>query len=218
MPQPLPTSRAQALDADPHERPDVLLDQERLANLSKQAQSQPEITDSAALPEFLRVPSSKSIWRRPMVRAGLSLLALLLLSALLLQASFHFRDTLAATHPDLRPTLVAACKVAGCEIKPRQRIESIGVENSALNQAGSINHYQLVVGLRNKTSTEVATPWIDLSLTDSAGALVAKRILGPADFKSDKLAMAADSELVLQTMLSTGASRVSGYTVEVFYP
>ena len=118
----------------------------------------------------------------------------------------------------MRPTLQAACTIAGCEIKPRLHIESIDVESSALNQIGSGNHYQLTVGLRNMTGSEVATPWIDVSLTDSAGALVAKRVLSPVDFKTDKTAMPGGADLTLQTVLSTGNARVSGYNVEVFYP
>ncbi|MCV2370041.1 zinc-ribbon and DUF3426 domain-containing protein [Roseateles oligotrophus] len=201
-------------------RPDVLMD-ERLAKISAQAQSelhQSAGTSDAALPEFLRTHPSKTRWQRPAARIALSLSALFLLSTLMLQAGLQFRDTLAALRPNLRPTLQAVCKIAGCEIKPRRYIEGLGVESSALNQAGSGNHYQLVIGLRNKTNTEVATPWIDLSLTDSAGALVARRVLGPADFKTDKLALPAASELALQTMLSTGDARVSGYSVEIFYP
>lgn len=201
------------------ERPDVVLAEHLAKITAPQTQAPAPAADAAAaLPEFLRPAAAKTKWQGSKASIALSLLALLLLSALLLQAGLHFRDTLAALHPGLRPTLQMACALAGCEIKPRQRIEGIGVESSALNQAGSGNHYQLVVGLRNKNSTEVATPWVDVSLTDSAGALVAKRVLAPADFKTDKLAMPADSELVLQTTLSTGGARVSGYSVEIFYP
>lgn len=206
---------AMGVDIDMGERPDVLLD-ERLSKISAQAQT--EASGSTTLPEFLREQPAKTRWQRPAARISLSLLALLLLSALLLQAGHHFRDSLAVLHPELRPTLLAACAFSGCEIKPRQHIESIGVESNALNQVGSGNHYQLMVGLRNKADSDVATPWIDVSLTDSAGALVAKRVLGPLDFKTDKTVMPGGSELVLQAVLSTGNARVSGYSVEIFYP
>ncbi|WP_310390040.1 zinc-ribbon and DUF3426 domain-containing protein [Roseateles sp.] len=203
---------------DISERPDVVL-AEHFSKLNSQAAAQAEVKDAgAALPEFLRPHAAKTNWQGLKARIALGLLALLLLSAMLLQVGLHFRDTLAALHPGLRPSLQLACAAAGCELKPRQYIEGIGLESSALNQAGSGNHYQLVVGLRNKSGTEVATPWVDVSLTDSAGALVAKRVLGPMDFKTDKLAMPAGSDLSLQTMLSTGGVRISGYSVEVFYP
>ncbi|MCV2361410.1 zinc-ribbon domain-containing protein [Paucibacter sp. TC2R-5] len=215
---------AMDLHADIDERPDVVLG-ERLAKSSAptqaqaQAEAQAENTAAAAaLPEFLRQQNAKTKWQNPKLRIALGLLSLLLLGALLLQAGLHFRNTVAAHQPGLRPALQAACAIAGCEISPRQYIEGIGVESSALNQAGPGNQYQLVVGLRNKSGTEVATPWVDLSLTDAAGALVAKRVLGPADFKTDKTAMPAGSDLSLQTLLSTGDKRVSGYSVEIFYP
>ncbi|MCV2355316.1 zinc-ribbon domain-containing protein [Paucibacter sp. B2R-40] len=218
LPSPQAEPPAMDLHADINERPDVVLG-ERLAQHHAPAQAKAEApADNAAIPEFLRTQATRTKWRNPKRRIALSLLALLLLSALLLQAGLHYRNTVAAIQPGLRPALQAACAFAGCEILPRQHIESIGVESSALNQAGPGNQYQLVVGLRNKSSTEVATPWVELSLTDSAGALVAKRILAPADFKSDKLAMPAGSDLALQTLLSTGSNRVSGYSVEIFYP
>ena len=213
-----PAERPAMGQPDGNERPDVVL-AEHLATLNSQQAAQTEVKGAAAaLPEFLRPHAAKTYWQGLKARIALSLLALLLLSALLLQVGLHFRDTLAALHPGLRPTLQLACAAAGCELKPRQNIEGIGLESSALNQAGLGNHYQLVVGLRNKSGTEVATPWVDVSLTDSAGALVAKRVLGPLDFKTDKLAMAAGSDLSLQTMISTGGVRVSGYSVEIFYP
>jgi predicted Zn finger-like uncharacterized protein len=205
---------AKELDPNITDRPDVVLG-ERLTKIGATA---PTPAEAAALPEFLRAQAAKTKWHSVKWRMVLSLLALLLLIGLLFQVGLHFRNTLAALHLGLRPALHMACSMTGCEIAPRQYLEGIGVESSALNQAGSGNHYQLMVGLRNKSNTEVATPWVDVSLTDSAGALVAKRVLGPADFKTDKLAMAAGSDLNLQTLISTGDARVSGYSVEIFYP
>lgn len=215
-PPPVEADIGPRADPDMGERPDVLLDQ-RLSKLNEPA-PQEQAPATADLPEFLRAQPAKTRWQQPAARLVLSLLALLLSSALLLQVGYHFRDSLASLHPGLRPTLQAACAIAGCEIKPRQHIDSIDVEGNALNQVGSGNHYQLTVGLRNKAVSDVATPWIDVSLTDSAGALVAKRVLSPLDFKADKMVMPGGSDLTLQTLLSTGNARVSGYSVEIFYP
>lgn len=212
---------------DMGDKPDVLMD-ERLTKISAHAndtagQSPAPATASApagdaALPEFLRGQSDQAKWQRPAARVAMTALTLVLLSLLTLQIGLHFRDGLAALQPGLRPALEAACAITGCEVKAWQRIERIGLESSALNQAGSGNHYQLAVGLRNKADTDIAIPWVDVSLTDAAGALVAKRSLSPSDFKIDRPAMAAGSDLNLQATLSTGDSRVAGYSVEIFYP
>ena len=64
----------------------------------------------------------------------------------------------------------------------------------------------------------VSMPAIDLTLTDSAGQLVARRALLPADFRVTDPTVAPGGEAALQVLLSAGNPRVSGYTVEVFYP
>ncbi len=136
-----------------------------------------------------------------------------------LQLSLHFHDAIVALYPQARPALTALCEAGGCEIKPWRRIDAVSVEASALNQAGPNNQYQLTVSLRNKSGVEVATPWVELSLSDAAGAVVARRMLAPTDFgHSAKPAIAAGAELPLQVLLATGSQRVAGYTVEIFHP
>ena len=176
-------------------------------------------TASQPVPEFLRKHSdAKSSKQGAALKWSLGLTAVLLTAALTLQFSLHFRDALAAQQASLRPALEALCQLKGCELKPWHNIEAISVETSALNQAGAGNHYKLQVGLRNKSKAEIATPWVELSLTDSTGKLLAKRSLRPSELNSDKPAMAPGSELNLHTLLSTGPSKVSGYSVEIFYP
>ncbi|MEJ6008189.1 zinc-ribbon and DUF3426 domain-containing protein [Paucibacter sp. AS339] len=177
-----------------------------------------EATTAASVPEFLRPARGNSRWHRPTVRLGLFASALLLVSALGLQGALHFRDALAAQQPVLRPLLTSICQLAACELRDWQHIESISVETSALNQAGSGNHYKLLVGLRNKGKAAVATPWVELSMTDAAGNLLAKRTLRPSDLHSERTSMPPGSDLNLQALLTTGPLKVSGYSVEIFYP
>ncbi|MFY7867817.1 DUF3426 domain-containing protein [Roseateles sp.] len=185
---------------------------------SKPASNKDAEAKSSPVPEFLRTKPSQSFWRRPAVRAGLSVTGLLLTALLSLQATLHFRDALAAQQPALRPALSSLCRMAACELQAWQHIESISVESSALNLAGPDNHYKLLVGLRNKGSAEVATPWVELSLTDASGTVLAKRSLRPTDLHAQQATLPAGSELNLQTLLSTGTLKVSGYSVEIFYP
>jgi len=64
----------------------------------------------------------------------------------------------------------------------------------------------------------LALPSVDLSLTDADGQLVARRALGPADFRASLAPIAPGGETALQLTLSAGSPRVAGYTVEIFYP
>jgi hypothetical protein len=114
--------------------------------------------------------------------------------------------------------LQAWCRLSGCTIEPPRRIEDIVVESTALAKAPVGDAFRLSVTLRNRATTVAALPWIDLSLTDANGQLVARRALGPNDFRSPTTTMQPSGETSLQAMMSTGTTRIAGYTVEVFYP
>jgi predicted Zn finger-like uncharacterized protein len=170
-------------------------------------------------PAFVRVADRKARWSSPRVRLALSLVALLLAGLLALQAAHHFRDDLAAEVPALRPLLARWCGVAGCRVQPPRRIGDISVEHTALTRAATGEAaYQLSVTLRNRADVPVRMPAVDLTLTDTAGQLVARRVLMPADFRVADPVLDAGGEAALQALLAPGDPRVAGYTVEVFYP
>ncbi|MEJ5999062.1 zinc-ribbon and DUF3426 domain-containing protein [Paucibacter soli] len=173
---------------------------------------------AAPLPSFLKHAEGRARWQRRPVRLALALGSGLLALGLTAQVLWHFRDAAAAIYPQALPQLRAACAQLGCEIKPWQRIDAISVESSALTLAASGNHYKLSLALRNKSGWELALPWVDLTLTDANGAIVARRALSPADFNLGKNSLAAGAEQGLQLVLSTGKQRVTGYTVEIFHP
>ena len=224
---------------DMGDRPDVVLApslQEKKKKPKREAK--PEKAEKAAKPEkaareakpaqpsFMRKAERQARWRRPGVRVAMGVSIALLATLLGVQAAVHFRDSLAAIYPPARPVLASLCGLAGCEIQPWRHIDGLSVENTALSQAGQSsagNQYQLTVALRNKSGVTLALPWIDLSLTDSAGAVVSRRTLAPSDFRTDKgaavgNALAAGADVPMQVLLSTGSLRVSGYTVEIFHP
>jgi predicted Zn finger-like uncharacterized protein len=180
------------------------------------------VSAASALPSFMRAAQRRPT---PAARIALALGSLLLLGLLGLQTALHFHDAMAALFPPIRPALQALCRLGDCELRPWKRIDGISIESSALNQIGTANQFQLTVSLRNKSGIELALPWVELSLTDAAGAVVLRRALAPTDFlNGDKLPavptarLAAGSERSLQVLLSSGVQRVSGYSVEIFHP
>ena len=175
------------------------------------------------VPSFVRRAQAEERWRRPGVRVALSAVSMLLVLLLGGQFALHSRDALAAQYPTAKPMLNTMCAAAGCEIQPWRHIEVLSVENTGLIQAGTGNQYQLSVSLLNKGNVPVAMPWIELSLSDSQGALLARRTLSPQEFRTDKGAAPGTSigggaDLNLQVLLATGEQRVSGYGVVLFYP
>lgn len=171
---------------------------------------------TTAVPEFMRRAESSARWNRPGVRIALATASLLLTLLLLLQLVLHFRDALAALHPPLRGALQALCGGFGCELKPWRRIDALSIESTSLNPVGS--SYKLNLSLRNKTAVDIAAPWIELSLTDASGAPFARRVLGPDTLSPQLKQVLAESETALSLNFSTSGQRVSGYSVNLFYP
>jgi len=177
------------------------------------------VSDPLASAGFLRQAEVASRWQRPAVRASLAVAALLLSGLLSVQLTWQFRDALHALFPQAAPLLQAFCAATGCELKAWRRIDALTVENSALTVAGNGNNYKLRINLHNKAAYAVALPWVDLSLTDGNGAVIARRMLAPADFNlTAGSSIGGNAEEILQIIFSTGAQRVSGYSIEIFHP
>ncbi len=179
------------------------------------------MSDPAGAPGFVRQAERDQRWQRAPVRLALGLVALLLLLGLGSQTAYHFRHQLAAHWPVTQPWLTRLCAAAGCSIDPLHRIESVSIENSALNpadRADAPGALKLVVTLQNRGSFPVAMPALDLSLTDTSGELVARRALLPTDFGPVGGVLAPGVETPLRLNLAINGRKVSGYTVEVFYP
>ena len=177
----------------------------------------PAKTDHGAL-EFLRQAQRRARWEQPRVRFALAAGATALALMLTLQTAHHFRDTVAARWPGTLAMLTSWCDLAGCSIATPKRIDDIVVDSTALGRLGNDDAFRLSVTLRNRGQLPVALPSIDLSLTDTSGQLLARRVLEPRDFQASVASLAPGADVALQAPLSAGSSRVSGFTVEVFYP
>ncbi|CAN7176731.1 zinc-ribbon and DUF3426 domain-containing protein [Rhizobacter sp. LjRoot28] len=168
-------------------------------------------------PEFLREARRKARWRSPRVRLALSFVSLLLLASLLGQLALHFRDVVATRWPGSRPWLIAACEPLGCSVGLPRDIDAVAVESSSLSPANGGAAYRLTVVLRNRSGLPLALPSVELNLTDPDGQLVSRRVLSPLDFRADPQ-IAAGAESTLQLVFTVDGPRVTGYTVEIFYP
>lgn len=185
---------------------------------SAPASTEDLITSAGRAPEFVRRAQREERWRSPGARLFLTIMGIVLLATLALQGAHHFRDLIAARWPSLKPPLVAWCDALSCRIEAARRIEDISVESTALARAAAPDSFRLSVTLRNRAAIALALPSIELSLTDAMGQLVARRALAPRDFRVASALLQPGSESPLQLLLSAGGQRVSGYTVEIFYP
>jgi predicted Zn finger-like uncharacterized protein len=170
-------------------------------------------------PTFVREAEQEARRRSPRARLGYLLACLLLGGVLAVQVVHHFHDNVAVRFPALQPLLASWCVHAGCSLEAPRRIDDISVESTALTHAApGTDSYRLSVTLRNRGALPVSLPSIDLSLTDSSGQLVARRALSPSDFRAASTVVPPGGEAALQVLLAAGNPRVSGYTVELFYP
>ena len=181
-----------------------------------QAAAAPTLDETA--PSFLRQAERAARWRRPRVRVGLALLALLTSAALLWQLTLVQHDLMAARWPALRPAIERVCLYGGCTVEPPRRIDGLTVESSGLVRAGPPGAYRLSLVLRNREQMSVRVPFVDFALTDAEGRLLARRVLAPAQLGASGTSLAAGVELPLAATLRVRDAAVVGYTIEIFYP
>jgi predicted Zn finger-like uncharacterized protein len=198
--------------------PDVIVD---ITAPSAQAHDIPvqiDADEAAAMPSFMRNDKASSPLARPAVKTFLLVAAVLLILVLSLQAVVIWRDRLAAQLPALRPALNAMCQGLNCRISALRRIDRLAVEASGLTRIEGAPLHRLSVTLRNRADTAVLAPALELSVTDTQGKLVARKVLLLTDLGVSTTTLEAGAELPLQALLNTGERRVAGYTVELFYP
>jgi hypothetical protein len=201
--------------ADSHVLGGTLIDGSLEEDIADTADPPPAFLRDAERRSWRDTPGQRRAWL-----GGAAALAVLLG----LQLVFHSRDVLAARFPAMSTPLAAMCAMAGCTLGPPRRIDDVVVDSSALTRVEGLDAFQLTVVLRNRSNMTLAMPAIDLSLTDTDGQLVSRRALLPADFAAPAAAtssvssLAASGEQTLKLLLSAGERRVTGYTVELFYP
>lgn len=189
--------------------------------LENPSEAEPDVVAAPPVPtpEFMRRADNAARWTRPRVRLSLMLAAGLLVALLAAQVALLRHDEVAARWPQAAEAMDLLCGVRDCRIEPLRRLDGLAVESSGLAQLGNATLYRLQVSLRNRGTLPLLAPALDLTLTDSRGDVVARKVLGQADFgAATPQVLAAGAEVTLQAVLDTGEQRVTGYSVEIFYP
>lgn len=171
-------------------------------------------------PGFVRQARRRAFWHSPGMRALLSVFALLLALVLMLQWALHERDALAAWQPRLAPALNQLCAPLGCEVTPVRRIDAIVIDSSALvRRLGNFYSFDLV--LKNTAPVALAVPALELSLTDTRDAVIARRVFLPAELPGAPALLPAQDSVTISLRLSLAvgeAMPMAGYRALVFYP
>jgi predicted Zn finger-like uncharacterized protein len=192
------------------------VNESQLPRESRLEEEEPDL-DSVS---FVRKARRQAMWRRPLVRALLVLLLLVLAGALALQYVVQERDKLAATQPQLRPWLQFLCSQLRCEIQPPRQIDAIVIDSSSFNRLRG-DAYRLSFSLRNQAAMQVAMPSLELTLTDSQDQPVIRSVLAPRDIGAAAVLPASgeSTSTVAVTVAANGStSRIAGYRLLAFYP
>ena len=174
---------------------------------------------SEEVPSFVKQAQRKAWWNQPAVRFVMGMLVILLPLALLLQVAVHERNTLVAWKPQWRGAFENLCIALRCELAPRQHIASVTLTGSAFNQDGADHHYRLSLSLRNASVAAVATPAVELTLTDAQDQVLVRKVLMPSDIGAPmELAPRAEWSGDVPVATQKLHLAVAGYRVMAFYP
>lgn len=211
--------------------PESKLDSAILSESGSEPSDVTPLNQSSATPGFVKQAQRAQRWRSPWVRAGLSVICLILMLVLALQIALHNKDHIAAQWPQTKPWLEKLCQQADCQVQPLKRIETITVDASSFNRINKNNvqleaitqSYRLGVTLKNTGKLAVALPHVELSLQDAQDQPILRRVLSPADLGSSLIELAPAQEMAGSVTLQIdtaqlAGSKIQGYRVLAFYP
>jgi hypothetical protein len=165
----------------------------------------------------LSLPSEKAT-RWPFVLA-----ALLLALALAGQLVFRFRGEIATTAPSLHPSLELFSHALNADLPLPRHVELVSIETSDLQtDPARGNLLVLNATLRNRANYGQAYPSLELSLTDTHDAAIARRVFAPGEYLPAKAAadqaFAAKSDIAVRLWIEATEINAAGYRLYVFYP
>lgn|GEM_PF-2058711 len=146
--------------------------------------------------------------------------------ALVLQALWWWRTPIATYVPAMRPVYEAVCAGLDCRvgyvrIPALLSIESSSIQPQALSQpSDKAQHMTLSAVLRNRASHAQPWPAIELTLTDFANVVVARRMLLPAEYLGSgaPASFSSNAEREIAVALAVRGAPVSGYRLALFFP
>lgn len=166
-----------------------------------------------------------------MTYAGLITWAVLGCLGLLFQVTLLFKDQWAAQEPRLRPLLLSLCELAHCQIKPYQKSDAVVIDHAAIDEVHAAEQltafvidesprvWSFQMDLRNSATFPVATPWVELTLTDEQDQPVMRRVFNVTQWGAPPQMSAGEilsQELTLT--LSQSERAFVGYRLLTFYP
>lgn len=173
-----------------------------------------------ATPSFVRQARRRAFWTKRPVRGGLWIALVLLTLLLAGQWAVFQRDELVARHPQLRPALTALCQPLRCSVQPLRQPDAIVIDGSGFHRIDA-ERFRFSMTLRNSTDWPVATPAIELTLTDGNDTTLVRRVLQPQELDAPA-ALGARQEFEARQVLTLSSAvrpqAIANYRLTAFYP
>lgn len=147
--------------------------------------------------------------------------ALVLFIALAAQGIYFFRSELAASVPELRPSLNRMCEFLQCIVALPQRPRLISIEASDMQATDPANpgRIALTTTLRNHATTEIGYPALDVVLTNTKEHTVARRIFLPEEYLATRstahAGIAPNAEVTIRLDIDTGNLGAAGFRLDL---
>ncbi|MBC7680844.1 MAG: DUF3426 domain-containing protein, partial [Ferruginibacter sp.] len=139
-----------------------------------------------------------------------------------LQGIIHGRDHIAATWPETKPWLQAACTRMGCTVQALRQIQTVVIDSSTLSALQNEDAYRLNIVLKNQSILDLAMPAIEFVLTDIDEQAVFRRVLTPTELGAASRGLFAGREWAtsvdLRVIDNPNKERIVGYQLLAFYP
>lgn len=199
---------------------DTEVDLTALNNLVRPSQS----TDAPADPRhdiqtlsFIRQAHTK---KRVTWLSFIGILVLLLL--LVGQATYHFRNLIAAAYPPSKNMLVALCGYVHCQIQLPTQLDALSFEADKLHTLAREHTFEFSLLLRNQSALVQAWPHIELTLKNAQKQTVLRRVFSPTDYLRNPgdvvNGFPAHQEHAVELYFEMAQVAASDYAVAIFYP
>jgi len=178
--------------------------------------------DDADTPAFVQKAERRERLRR-IGRVVMLVGSVFLTIALLLQATYVWRNTIAAWLPSTRPLLSSVCAALHCSVGLPTNIDQLSLESSELQLVPpNQNIYTLTVLLRNRGYSAQAWPYMELTLNDGDEKAITRRVFAPREYiKSAQMiddGLPGEGEQQVKLTFELAQPAASGYRIYLFYP
>ncbi|PRC91366.1 DUF3426 domain-containing protein [Solimicrobium silvestre] len=138
------------------------------------------------------------------------------------QATYQFRDLIAAVYPPSKATLVTLCQYARCQIQLPAQLDALSYEADELHSLPHENTYEFSLLMRNHSSLPQAWPHIELTLKDAKKQAVLRRVFTPDEYLPNphdvSTGFPANQEQAIKLYFAVDQVKASDYVVATFYP